>query len=175
MPQKKTGKRVVKRQDVLTTVQKKEREFLKTPTALSALLVKEVKLIKQKQIQLKKSIDQLATQIANFEKRPQTNTKLNSREKKLFQTYQANIKAKSLLAKQLESTKQLLRTAIDQQVKLMAFGKYINQFEREWQKQTTKVIPLKKPKPAEQLTEQLQPNESGIENISVNRTAEVIS
>ena len=77
MPRKKTRKSPHQsKTNTLETIQKKEKEFLNTPAALSTLLNKEAKTIKQKEFALKKSISQLTTQITNFEKRPQTNTKV---------------------------------------------------------------------------------------------------
>src|SRR3990167_5954403 len=120
-----------RKENTLVTVQKKEREFLKTPSTLAALLNKEVSTIKQKETQLKKSIAQLTTRITSFEKKSQTNPKLTTAsEKKQFQiatrTYNTHLKTKELLVKQLKSTGESLLIAIDKQAKLMAFSKYIN-------------------------------------------------
>src|SRR3990167_3977379 len=179
MSRKKTGRHVAKRKEnTLVTVQKKEREFLKIPSTLSALLNKEVSTIKQKETQLKKSIAQLTTRITSFEKKSQTNPKLTTAsEKKQFQiatrTYNTHLKTKELLVKQLKSTGESLLIAIDKQAKLMAFSKYINQFEKEWLKQFNKVVPLKKPKQAAHITEKIQSSslESGTENVAVNNAA----
>lgn len=176
MPRKKSGKRVIKRKEIntLATIQKMEKEFLKTPTMLAVLLNKEINLLKQKESKLKKSINQLITHITNFEKRSLSNAKSSAAHGKK-RVYSANVKAKALFTKQLNSIEQLLKTTTDKYAKLIAFSKYINQFEKEWSKQSSKIVPIKKLKQPTQTLEAVQAAESEANDALINNVAEAAS
>lgn len=182
---RKTKKSVnIKRKKVNTfdTIQKLEKEFLKTPGTLVALLNKEVTIFKQKTNNLKKSINQLSSQIINLEKGLQASEAkpTTARSKKQAQqtkrNYLANVKAKTLLTKQLKTTEELLQTAMNKHAKLTAFSKHINQFEKEWSSKSRKVVSIKSAKQAQPKLLEPETIDNQTENITVNNsTAEVIS
>lgn len=157
MSRNKTAKRINKRQALnnLATLQKIEKDFLTTPVKLAGHLNKEIASLKQKESKLKKEITKNNAQIKNAETRIKLSTKSKTATGKRQLTSAKKVFKKIMknhfgLNKQYHTLTKSLQQLIEKQTKLLALGKYLKQFDKEWLKNSKK-LPKTKPKSKKQL------------------------
>lgn len=157
MPRKKNAKRAkksLKARTNVVTIQKLERDFLRSPMKLARQLNKDVTSLKQKDSRIKKAINKIDATAANAEKRLKNAEALkhtSAGKKKFVKAKKAHMKSSQLLAglnKQLNKNTKMLDEASARHEKLVALRKNISQFEKEWatRAKTKKTKATSKPK-----------------------------
>lgn len=200
MPRNKSAKRSKPRQtmsNILADVQKMEKELMQIPSKLAAQISKEINAHKKQQNKLKSAANKAKALVKAMEARLNAQAKSKSssaKAKKQLNTAKKShieaIKAHSAVNKQLEAASQTLQAMSSKQAKLNSLGKYINQFEKEWEK-TVKAAKAKlvaKPKTKKVKTNSrqkqispsmgethFQPADVAVENVKMDEITELAS
>lgn len=147
MPRRKYAKRATKMQKARTnvaTIQKLEKDFLRSPAKLAKQLNKEVASLKQKDTRIKKAVAKLDATANAASKRIQAaeNSRNTAAGKKKYNKAKKNYgKANKLLAalnKQQNKNDKLLNDVTNRHEKILAIRKQLAQFEKEWANRTKK-------------------------------------
>lgn len=189
MPRNKTGKRTAKRQvkvNTLVTVQKLEKDFMGIPAKLAAQLNKEVNALKQKENKLKNAASKAKAQLKNSDARVKAASKMKTAagKKQLNAAKKAHsetVKAHAALNSQLQEATQSLESVVQKQAKFSSLSKHLNQFEKEWAKNSKKMKARKKVKArkvkasVEAMQPHFQPMEAAMDEHRLNETSEIAS
>ncbi len=200
MPRNKIVKRTKKRQtqavsnvsNVLTNVQKMEKDIIKIPAKLAARLKKEVNNHQKKETKLKKTVDKMKSLLMNAETRIASAIKNKTptgkkRLKTAKKSYKKASKAHFELSKQLKKVTDALLTLTNRQAKLSSLAKQLNQFEKDWAKSSSSkkikaTTQAKKPRANSKSTSlsplieksKIEPTEISLNTVRLDETAEVI-
>lgn len=147
MPRNKSTKRTAKRQtanNILSNVIKMEKDLLATPAKLATQLDKEINAQKQKENKSIKALNKIKAAVANAEARSKdaqskTTPTAKKQFKKFKKAYAVAIKMQAIADKQHQDISITLESLINKQSKLIEMNKYLNQFEKEWSKNSKKM------------------------------------
>lgn len=155
MPRNKTAKRIAKRtasKNTPATRQKTEMDFITVPAKLTARLDKEITSLQKKESKLKKAHNKTKVQIKAWEVRIKAAAKAKNSvaaKKQLKSAKKARAEANKTqmgLSKELSQIVQLLEAANNKQAKFNAVSKLLNQFEKEWARNSKKAKAVNKAK-----------------------------
>ena len=136
MPRKKIAKRTAKRKmpnNALSAIQQIEKDLFAAPAQLAAQINKEIASLKQQENKLKTVINKIKAQVQATEKRMQV-----ASSKKQFDAAKKarnkTIKTETTLSSQLQQITKLMGVISNKQAKMTALRKNLNQFGKEWAK-----------------------------------------
>ena len=143
MRRKKSVKRANKKQtanNILATVQKVEKDWLKTPVKLAAQLEKEIKAHNKREKKLGKLVSKLDHALQKSEARiaKAENNAPSAANKKQLKAVLKKFDAKSKLydasCQQLDAIAASLNPIAEKHAEIVALINYVNQFQKEWKK-----------------------------------------
>jgi hypothetical protein len=155
MPRKKPAKRAPKRHGAsnpLTSVLTMEKDLLKAPAKIAATLHKEINTHQQKENKSAKILNKIKDKVKHAETRSKeaeaASTPLAKKQfKKWKKAYAIATKMCDQAAKRHESISTTLETLLKKQAKFNALQKHMNQFEKDWVKQSKNTSNVKSKKP----------------------------
>lgn len=155
MSRNKTAKHNAKRALVKNTIastDKMEKDIASVPAKLAAQLNKEITSLKQKENKLKTAHNKIKTDVKNWETRIKAASKAQksaAAKKRLNAAKKAYTQANKTqdgVSKELQQTVQTLETLLNKQAKFTALSKLLNQFEKEWARNSKKASAANKAK-----------------------------
>lgn len=142
MPRNKSAKRASKR--VPMTVHQMESEIFAAPAKLAVQLNKEINSLKQKENKFKNAFNKMSAQLKKSSARIKAADKLKhtsagkKKLKKAKKSHQEIAKSQAVFNKQLQEIMQSLERTQHNHSKLIALGKHMSQFEKEWARNAKK-------------------------------------
>lgn len=191
MRRNKIVKRASKRQ--MTPVHQMEKEIFTIPAKLVAQLNKEISALKQKENKIKNAFNKINAQIKKSAVRVKTADKLkhtSAGKKQLNKAKKSHneiVKSQAAYNKNLQEIMHSLENSENKQSKLIALGKHLNQFEKDWAKNSkqmkasaAKSKPKKTVAKAKKIVPTMdrphaEPYEATLDHIRHDETADVAS